>query len=161
MPGEELRPGAQVNNVNLIGSLVGDPELALDRDGRDVCAMQLAVQRRGPTGEPEPGVIYIDVTVSGRPACTCAAQLSAGHRVGIAGRLERDDSLDRLGPRRSRWEVHAYQVDIIAPGAAPGAGPRACHPPPGDGRSIAPSGPFVTMGGCPDSTARFRSPSST
>jgi single-stranded DNA-binding protein len=102
-----------VNNVNLIGSLVGDPELSLDRQGRDVCAMQLAVQRRGPSGEPEPGVIYIDVTVNGNRARTCAEQLSAGHRVGVAGRLERDDSLDRRGPRRSRWEVHAYQVDIL------------------------------------------------
>jgi single-strand DNA-binding protein len=113
MPGEELRRGVPVNNVNLIGSLVGDPELSLDRDGRDVCAMQLAVQRRGATGEPEPGVIYIDVTVYGRQASNCAEQLSAGRRVGIAGRLERDDSLDGRGPRRSRWEVHAYQVDIL------------------------------------------------
>jgi single-strand DNA-binding protein len=102
-----------VNNVNLIGSLVGDPELSLDRDGRDVCAMQLAVQRRGPAGDPEPGVIYIDVTSYGHQARTCAEELSAGKRVGVAGRLERDDSLDSRGPRRSRWEVHAYQVDLL------------------------------------------------
>jgi len=102
-----------VNNVNLIGSLVGDPELSLDRNGRDVCAIQLAVQRRGPAGDPEPGVIYIDVTIYGQQARTSAAQLSDGQRVGIAGRLERDDSLDQRGPRRSRWEVHAYQVDLL------------------------------------------------
>jgi single-strand DNA-binding protein len=102
-----------VNNVNLIGSLVNEPELSIDRDGRDVCAMQLAVQRRGPSGDPEPGVIYIDVTVYGQQARTCAGQLSTGQRIGVAGRLERDDSLDSRGPRRSRWEVHAYQVDVI------------------------------------------------
>lgn len=102
-----------VNNVNLIGSLVADPELSLDRDGRDVCAMQLAVQRRGASGEPEPGVIYIDVSVHGHLARTCAEELSAGQRAGVAGRLERDDSLDKRGPRRSRWEVHAYQVDLL------------------------------------------------
>jgi single stranded DNA-binding protein len=113
MPGEELRRGAPVNNVNLIGSLVGEPELSFDRDGRDVCSMQLAVQRRGPTGDPEPGVIYIDVTAYGDQARACAQQLSAGNRVGVAGRLERDDSLDSRGPRRSRWEVHAYQVDML------------------------------------------------
>src|SRR3954469_22132180 len=113
MAGEEPHPGAPVNNVNLIGSLVGEPELSLDREGRDVCAMQLAVQRRGPSGEPEPGVIYIDVTRHSRPARTCAEQLSAGQRGGIAGRLERDDSLDARGPRRSRWEVHAYHVDLL------------------------------------------------
>jgi single-strand DNA-binding protein len=113
MAGQELKRGAPVNNVNLIGSLVSDPELSMDRDGRDVCAIQLAVQRRGATGDPEPGVIYIDVTAYGRQARTCAAELSAGSRVGVAGRLERDDSLDARGPRRSRWEVHAYQVDLL------------------------------------------------
>ena len=112
MAGEGLH-GAQVNNVNLIGGVVGEPQLGIDRDGRDVCAIQLAVQRRGPTGEPEPGVIYIDVTVYGRLARVCANELSAGQRIGVAGRLERDDSLDGRGPRRSRWEVHAYQVDLI------------------------------------------------
>ncbi|MEA2467072.1 MAG: single-strand DNA-binding protein, partial [Thermoleophilaceae bacterium] len=104
---------AHVNNVNLIGALVGEPELSIDRDGAYVCAMQVAVQRRGPTGDPEPGVIYVDVTTYGRQARRCADELSAGQRVGVAGRLERDDSLDSRGPRRSRWEVHAYQVDLI------------------------------------------------
>jgi single-strand DNA-binding protein len=114
MPAEKLRRrDAPVNNVNLIGSLVGEPELSLDRDGRDVCAIQLAVQRRGPSGEPEPGVIYIDVTAYGQQARSCAERLSAGHRIAVAGRLERDDSLDARGPRRSRWEVHAYQVDML------------------------------------------------
>jgi single stranded DNA-binding protein len=113
MAREELRRGAEVNNVNLIGSLVNEPELALDHSGREVCAMQVAVQRRGPTGDPEPGVIYVDVTTHGRYARHCAEQLSAGQRIGVAGRLERDDSLDTPGPRRSRWEVHAYQVDLL------------------------------------------------
>jgi single-strand DNA-binding protein len=111
--GEPPGRGIAVNNVNLIGSLVGDPELSSDSSGRDVCPLQIAVQRRGPTGDPEPGVIYVDVTVYGRLARTCAEQLAAGQRIGVAGRLERDDSLDSRGPRRSRWEVHAYQVDLL------------------------------------------------
>src|SRR3954452_6571107 len=125
MRGHELRRrGAPVNNVNLIGSLVGEPEVSIDREGRDVCAMQIAVQRRGPTGEPEPGVIYIDVAAYGPRARECAEELSAGARGGIAGRLERDDPLDARGPRRSRWEVHASQVDFLDLRAAPRAAPR-------------------------------------
>jgi single-strand DNA-binding protein len=107
---------ASMNNVNLIGSLVGEPELRVDPDGRDACAMQLAVQRRGPTGEPEPGVIYVDVAAYGEQARICAEGLAAGQRIGVAGRLERDDSLDSRGPRRSRWEVHAYHVDLLDAG---------------------------------------------
>ena len=113
MAGQVPKPGVPMNNVNLIGSLVSDPELSRDKDGRDVCALQLAVQRRGPTGEPEPGVIYIDVTAYGQQARTCANELATGSRIGVAGRLERDDSLEQRGPRRSRWEVHAYQVDLL------------------------------------------------
>src|SRR3954468_5704530 len=112
MAAEERRSG-QVNNVNLIGAVVGEPLLSIDRDGRDVCAMQIAVQRRGPTGDPEPGVIYIDVTVYGHQARMCANELTPGQRIAVAGRLERDDTLDNRGPRRSRWEVHAYHVDLI------------------------------------------------
>jgi single-stranded DNA-binding protein len=81
--------------------------------------MQIAVQRRGPAGEPHPGVIYIDVTAYGVQARRCAESLTAGQRIGVAGRLERDDSLDDRGPRRSRWEVHAYQVDLIDAAAPP------------------------------------------
>src|SRR3954451_12862646 len=104
-----------MNNVNLIGSVVNDPELSLERDGRDVCAIQLAVQRRGPAGDPEPGVIYIDVTAYGRQARLCKSELAVGDRIGVAGRLERDDSLDSRGPRRSPRGGHALQ------GALPGA----------------------------------------
>jgi single-strand DNA-binding protein len=108
-----LRQGATVNNVNLIGSVVTAPELSFDAGGRPVCALQVAVQRRGPTGDPEPGVIYVDVTAYERLARTCAEHVAEGQRVGVVGRLERDDSLDQRGPRRSRWEVHAYQVDLL------------------------------------------------
>jgi single-stranded DNA-binding protein len=109
-----------MNNVNLIGSVVNEPVLSAERDGRDVCAIQLAVQRRGPTGDPEPGVIYVDVTAYGRQARQCKSELALGDRIAVAGRLERDDSLDARGPRRSRWEVHAYQVDFLDASAPPG-----------------------------------------
>ncbi|MEA2441773.1 MAG: single-strand DNA-binding protein [Thermoleophilaceae bacterium] len=113
-----------MNNVNLIGSLVGDPELTMDRSGRDVCLMQVEVPRRGVLGELEPGVIYVDVVTYGQQAKACAAGLRAGQRIGISGTLERDDSLDSRGPRRSRWEVLAYQVDLLDPQ------PRPTEPPP-------------------------------
>src|SRR5204862_1039260 len=102
---------AHVNNVTLIGSDVNEPELSAGRDGGDVRAIQIAVQRRGPTGDPEPGVIYVDVTAYGRRARECATELGVGDRVGVAGRLARADSLGARGPRRWSWEVHAYQVE--------------------------------------------------
>jgi single-stranded DNA-binding protein len=101
-----------VNNVSLIGSLVNDPELAIEH-GRDVCVMQIEVPRRATNGELQPGVIYVDVAAHGQLARLCVSELAAGQRIGISGTLERDDSLDSRGPRRSRWEVHAYQIDFL------------------------------------------------
>jgi single-stranded DNA-binding protein len=103
-----------VNNVSLIGTVVSDPELSVERN-HDVCVMQIEVPRRGVQGDPQPGVIYVDVTAHGQLARLCASELSAGRRIGLSGTLERDDSLDSRGPRRSRWEVHAYQVDFLEP----------------------------------------------
>jgi hypothetical protein len=122
-PADEWAPaGSVLNNVSLIGALVGDPELTVDHRGQDVCVMQVEVPRRGRAGELQPGVIYVDVRAYGEQARTCANELAAGLRVGISGTLERDDSLESRGPRRSRWEVDAHQVQLIdqaAPHTAP------------------------------------------
>lgn len=108
---------AAVNNVSLIGVLVETPELAVERNGRHACFMRIEVPRRATNGDLEPGVIYVDVTTFGQQADACAEGLVAGDRIGISGTLERDDSLDH-GPRRSRWEVHAHQVDLLGPPVA-------------------------------------------
>jgi single-strand DNA-binding protein len=106
-----------VNNVSLIGALVQDPELTVERNGRQACFMRIEVPRRAGNGTLHPGVIYVDVTAFGQQAETCATGLVAGDRIGVSGTLERDDSLDSRGPRRSRWEVHAHQVDLLGPPA--------------------------------------------
>ena len=109
-----------MNNVSLIGSLVRDPDVTVERNGRQVCSMQVEVPRRSLDGNREPGVIYVDVVAFGKQAVACGEELAEGDRIGISGTLERDDSLDGRGPRRSRWEVHAHQVDLL--GARDGAG---------------------------------------
>jgi single-stranded DNA-binding protein len=101
-----------MNNVSLVGRVVGDPELAFER-GRDVCFMQIEVPRRNSDGEFQPGVIYVDVAAHGQLARLCVSELAPGQRIGISGTLERDDSLDGRGPRRSRWEVLAHQIDFL------------------------------------------------
>jgi single-stranded DNA-binding protein len=80
-----------VNAVSLVGTLTGDPVLSVNRAGVDECRMRLAVQRRERGGQPEPGVVYIDVTTFGREARECADRLAAGDRVGLSGRLEPGD----------------------------------------------------------------------
>lgn len=105
-------PSAGMNNVSLIGSLAVEPELVTGSAGREECLMRLVVPRRNLGGAREPGVIYVDVTTFGDQARRCGAELTAGARIGVSGTLERDDSLSN-GPRRSRWEVHAHQVEFL------------------------------------------------
>jgi single-stranded DNA-binding protein len=123
-----------VNNVSLIGTLVNEPELTINREGRDECLLQLEVPRRDPDGNPVPGVIYVDVTAFGVQAKR-AAVLSPGQRFGVSGSLERDDSPGSRGPRRSRWEVHAHQIELFDAGSPPAAewGGGDPAPPPRDG----------------------------
>lgn len=99
-----------MNSVTLIGALVNQPDVL---DARE-CALQVAVNRFGSAGEPEPGVIYVDVVIRG-PDAPRAAVLAPGDRLGIAGWLERNDSLASRGPRRSCWEVRAHHVDFLGP----------------------------------------------
>jgi single-stranded DNA-binding protein len=108
----DFQAALRVNNVSLIGTLVGDPQFTVDHRGRHVCVMQIAVPRRRVSGEREPGVVYVDVSAFDVQARNCAKELAAGDRIGVSGTLERDDSLDQR-PRRSRWEVHAHQIDLV------------------------------------------------
>lgn len=102
-----------MNNVNLIGKLTRDPRWEGGASGGDLCSMQIAVQRRGPRGEPEPGVLYVEVVSAGVQARECASELEEGMRVGVTGRLERRERLAGDGSRIVSWEVHAYQLDML------------------------------------------------
>ena len=80
-----------MNSVSLVGQLTADPELRTNRGGTDECRMRLAVQRRVRGGQPEPGVVYIDVSTFGHEARECAERLAFGDRVGLSGRLEPEE----------------------------------------------------------------------
>jgi single-stranded DNA-binding protein len=108
---------APMNNVSLVGALVTEPQLTAHHDGREACLIQIEVPRRSLTGQPLPGVIYVDVATFGQQARICA-ELTIGRRIALSGTLERNDSLGR-GPRRSRWEVYAHHVELIDPPAPP------------------------------------------
>lgn len=66
--------------------------------------MRIAVPRRAPGGDQEPGVVYVEVTTFGRQARDCAKRLAAGSRVGLSGRLHTDDS---------RHALHGVAIDQL------------------------------------------------
>lgn len=111
-----------MNNVSLIGTLVVDPEPTVSETGGTACVLRIEVPRRAITGQRQAGVVYVDVMAFGAEAKMCATDLRRGSKIGVSGTLERSDSLG-LRPRRSRWEVHAHQVESLDSDDAPPSRP--------------------------------------
>lgn len=95
-----------MNSVSLIGTLAAAPEFADAPDGVLTCRLRLAVSRHDRAGRAEPGVVYVDAIAVGAEARECAERLDPGDRVGVVGRLEREEWREE-----SRWVV-AYGVVI-------------------------------------------------
>lgn len=75
-----------MNKVELIGRLTRDPQL-VERSGKNVCDMRLAVNDGGKT-------TFIDLVAFGEQAESSAAEFEKGSRVEAKGSL-----------RYSEWEV--------------------------------------------------------
>ena len=100
-----------VNVVALSGQLVEEPQLRRTRSGEHACRMKIAVPRWSAGGIREPGVVYIDVTVFGLRALSCA-DLSPGAPIGLSGRLQHDVWRDDSGARRESLWVAIDQLDV-------------------------------------------------
>ncbi len=93
-------PPRQFQPINLTGRLTSDPELRTARTDRIVGGLRLAIQRPRKNGE-DSDVDYVDVTVFGREAETCAKCLAKGRRVGVSGRLQDSEWNGENGRGRS------------------------------------------------------------
>lgn len=110
-----------VNSVSLIGHLADPPELRTSETGEDVCAMRVAVPRVARGGQREPGVVYVEVVTFGAEAIACAERLKRGDRIGLSGRLERDDYVIAEGERRADHGVLVEQLDLLTEEGSSGA----------------------------------------
>ena len=107
-----------LNKVFLIGNLTRDPELRYTPGGRPVTTLRLAVNRRFTTrqGENRDETLFIDVTVWGKQAETCAQYLSKGRPVFIEGRLQQDTWTTSDGQKRSRIVAVAENFQFLGRG---------------------------------------------
>ncbi|MFQ5895178.1 MAG: single-stranded DNA-binding protein [Nitrospinota bacterium] len=126
---------ASLNSVFLRGNLTRDPELRYLPSGTPVVSFGLAVPRRFRRGEEwQEEVCFVDVTAFGRQAEACNANLTKGSAVLIDGRLQYRTWEGEGGTRRSKHEVVANNVHILARAKAAGPGPvePPAEPPPDD-----------------------------
>ena len=103
---------SQFQVIQIVARLTTEPTLD-ERGGTQVGRLRLAVQRqRGKDGEDR-GADFIDVTVFGRQAETCAKYLAKGRRVAVEGHLHHSEWKAEDGTSRQKLEVIARSVEFL------------------------------------------------
>jgi len=114
---------ASLNKVFLIGNLTRDPEVRYTPSGAAVGDLGLAVSRRykGNDGESREETCFVNVTVWGRQAETCAEYLKKGRPVMIEGRLRYED-WEKDGKKYNKIVVVAERVQFLGSRGEGGGG---------------------------------------
>ena len=128
---------ANYNRVILIGNLTRDPELRYTPSGTAVTDLGLAINRRYRTreGEWRDEVCFVDVSVMGRSAETCAQYLKKGRPAMVEGHLKLDQWEGKDGQRRSKLRVAGERVQFLG---GRGEAPAPPSGPPDSGRESQP-----------------------
>jgi single-strand DNA-binding protein len=100
-----------MNHVSLTGRLTTEPTSRSANSGSQVVSLRLAVPRPRKDGEDQ-GADYVDVTVFGRQAETCATYLAKGRRIAVDGHLHHSE-WDSDNGRRQKLEVVARTVEFL------------------------------------------------
>lgn len=112
-----------VNVVILMGNLTRDPELRKTQGGQTVSDLGLAVNERykNQAGEEVKKTCFVDITVWGKQAESCAKFLRKGSPALVEGKLQFDQWESPEGGKRSKLRVVAERVRFLS-GAGGGAG---------------------------------------
>lgn len=99
--------GENLNTVALVGRLTADPISRTTPSGKSVSNFRIAVSQRGEQ------VSFQNVTVWGKLSEICAAHLSKGRLVSVAGRLDSRDWLAEDGTKRTSVTVTAWNIQFL------------------------------------------------
>ena len=109
-----------INRVELLGRVGSEPELRRTQNGTAVVQLRLATDRRSQNGEQQTD--WHTVVCWAKQAEAVAEYVRKGERLYVAGRLHHESWETDQGERRSRTEVHAYEVIFL--GSSGGNGSR-------------------------------------
>ena len=105
-----------INRVTISGNLTRDPELR-EAGGATILSFSVAVNDRAKnqqTGEWEERPNLIDCLMFGKRAEALAPLLSKGLKVAVSGRLRYSSWEAKDGTKRSKVEVAADEVELMA-----------------------------------------------
>ncbi len=109
-----------INRVELLGRVGAEPELRKTQNGTAVVQLRLATDRRSRDESAESQTDWHTVVCWDKQAEAVAQYVQKGERVYVSGRLNHHSWETDSGERRSRTEVHAYEVIFL--GASNGNG---------------------------------------
>ena len=102
-----------MNKLTIIGNLTRDPELRTTPSGKDVCSLDVAVNRRKKI-EGQPEADFFRVNAWGELAKLCARYLSKGKKVCVIGSISLSKR-EKDGKNYSSMEVYAEDVEFLSP----------------------------------------------
>ena len=108
-----------LNNVQIIGSLGGTPDMKVLSDGKSqVVNFSVAVNERWKNrdGEPQERTTWLRVAAFNGIGQACAEYLASGDAVYVEGRLQVREYEDKDGNARTSVEVVASKVRFLGRG---------------------------------------------
>ena len=102
-----------INRVELLGRVGTDPELRKTQNGTAVVQLRLATDRRSRDESAESQTDWHTVVCWDKQAEAVAQYVQKGERLYVSGRLNQHTWETDQGERRSRTEVHAYEVIFL------------------------------------------------
>lgn len=102
-----------MNLIIIKGRLVRDPELRTTPNGKSVCSITVAVDRRFSEGSD-----FIDCVAWGKTADTIQKYLAKGREILVQGRMESREWNDKQGNKRRSWELQVDHFEFCGPKSA-------------------------------------------
>jgi single-strand DNA-binding protein len=99
-----------MNNVNIIGRLVRDPEMIRTDDGKTICNLRMAIDD---AFSRENRTDFINITVFGNQADVREKYLRKGFIFGVTGRIRSDAYTDAEGVKRYPVKLVADRVQLL------------------------------------------------
>lgn len=102
-----------INNVTLVGRLVGDPELRFTSQGVAVAQFRLAVNRNYTNQNGEREADFISCVVWRKPAETLANYARKGSLLGVTGRIQTRNFENQQGQKVYVTEVVVEEFQLL------------------------------------------------
>ncbi len=90
-----------LNHVTLIGRLVADPETRSTPNGKSVCSIRIAVDRKGREKETD----FFSCTAFGQTGDALGTYAQKGRLIAITGKIQLDNYINKDGVKQQSVKV--------------------------------------------------------